>query len=250
MGRSIRILFFSMDHISAGAGALAFVRATAKVVKGIRRLKALQDAARELADLLAETSQLELVLHAVHNAFDARSPLLYAVKHRRVGYVRVLLKYGADPNVGDPPLWAATAGCADFTIFELLLGHGASLNPALSPASATDWLPWAFSDPDYNHVKFDQLLIVHGIDIDHGAECDNVKDVTVLMRLASQCRIYFTSRRLELFINLGADAEPINEEGRTAIKYATLSASTETLVFSPVVEHALIWISSHAALSL
>lgn len=30
---------------------------------------------------------------------NGRSPFLYAVKHRRVGYVRVLLKYGADPNL-------------------------------------------------------------------------------------------------------------------------------------------------------
>lgn len=65
-----------MDPISASASALALIGATAKVVKGIRRLKALQDAPRELDDLLAEISQLELVLHAVQNAYENPGPEL------------------------------------------------------------------------------------------------------------------------------------------------------------------------------
>lgn len=65
-----------MDPISAGASAFALVAATVKVIKGIRRLKALQDAPRELDDLLAETSQPELVLHAVQNAYENSGPEL------------------------------------------------------------------------------------------------------------------------------------------------------------------------------
>lgn len=65
-----------MDPISAGASAFALVGATVKVVKGIRRLKALQDEPRELDDLLVETSQPEPVLHAVHNAYENSGPEL------------------------------------------------------------------------------------------------------------------------------------------------------------------------------
>lgn len=59
-----------MDPLSVGASVIAVVGATAKVIKGIRRLKALQDAPRELDDLLAEISQLELVLQAVQRAHE------------------------------------------------------------------------------------------------------------------------------------------------------------------------------------
>lgn len=159
-----------------------------------------------------------------------RSPLWYAVKQQKVDYVRVLLKYGADPSIGDPPLWAAKARWGDFTITELLLDHGASLNPALSPGGAIRWLPWAFADPDHNEVRFDQLLIRHGININHGALYNDVENATVLMRLASQIYISSTSRhqrRLRNLIKLGADVEAIDKEGRTAIMYAISSASTK-----------------------
>lgn len=53
-----------MDPLSVGASVIAVVGATGKVVKGIRRLKALQDAPKELDDLLTEVSQLELVVQA------------------------------------------------------------------------------------------------------------------------------------------------------------------------------------------
>ena len=136
------------------------------------------------------------------------------MKQRRVDYVRVLLKYGADPSNGDPPLWAAKARWGNFTITELFLDHGASLNPALSPASATGWLPWAFADPDHNEVRFDQLLIRHGININHDAMYNDVENVTVIMRLASQIYISSTSRhqrRLRNLIELGADVEAIDK---------------------------------------
>ena len=55
---------FDMDPLSVGASVIAVVGATGKVVKGIRRLKAMQDAPRELDDLLTEVSQFELVVKA------------------------------------------------------------------------------------------------------------------------------------------------------------------------------------------
>ena len=59
-----------MDPLSVGASVIAVVGATGKVIKGIRCLKALRDAPRELDDLSAEISQFELVLHAIQNVND------------------------------------------------------------------------------------------------------------------------------------------------------------------------------------
>lgn len=54
-----------MDSLSIGASIIAVVGATRKAIKGIRRLKALQDAPQELDDLLTEISQFELILQAI-----------------------------------------------------------------------------------------------------------------------------------------------------------------------------------------
>ena len=59
-----------MDPLSVGASVIAVVGATGQVIKGIRRLKTLQDAPRELDDLLAEISQFELVLQAIQKAYE------------------------------------------------------------------------------------------------------------------------------------------------------------------------------------
>ena len=59
-----------MDPLSVGACVIAVVGATGKLVKEISRLKSLQDAPRELDDLLAEVSQFELVLQAVQKAYE------------------------------------------------------------------------------------------------------------------------------------------------------------------------------------
>lgn len=57
-----------MDPLSVGASVIAVFGATGKVIKGIHRLKALRDAPRELDDLIAEISQLEIILQAVRKA--------------------------------------------------------------------------------------------------------------------------------------------------------------------------------------
>ena len=59
-----------MEPLSIGASVIAVVGATGKLVKGIRRLKALSDAPRELDDLLAEVSQFELVIQAIRNTHE------------------------------------------------------------------------------------------------------------------------------------------------------------------------------------
>ena len=68
-----------MDPLSVGASVIAVVGAVGKVIKGIDRVKALQEAPRELEDLLAEISQFELVLRAIQNAFECPDPGLKRV---------------------------------------------------------------------------------------------------------------------------------------------------------------------------
>ena len=155
---------------------------------------------------------------------NGRSSLWYAVRHRRLDYVRSLLLHGADPNIGEPPLWAATAGKGHYVITELLLDHGASLDPTLSPASANGWLPWAFAGIDKSLVKFDKLLLRHRIDIKHGAQWRDTKDVTILMRLTSMSSFVSTPLRMEQLISLGADVDARDKEGKTAIMYAVSGA--------------------------
>ena len=79
---------------------------------------------------------------------DGRTALWYAVRHRRLDYVRTLLEQGADPNTGDPPLWAAVTWSADFNITKMLLDHGANLRPQFNSPTKAGWLPWPESGPD------------------------------------------------------------------------------------------------------
>ena len=63
-----------MEPLSVGASVIAVVGATRKLIKGVRRLKALQEAPRELDDLLVEISQFELIINAVQNTQENRRP--------------------------------------------------------------------------------------------------------------------------------------------------------------------------------
>ena len=57
-----------MNPLSIGASVIAIVGAIGKVVKGIRRLKAIQDVSKELDDLLTKVSQFELIIQASQKA--------------------------------------------------------------------------------------------------------------------------------------------------------------------------------------
>ena len=161
-----------------------------------------------------------------------RSALCYAVKHRRLDYVRDLLEHGADPNIGDPPLWAATAIYADYEITNVLLDYGASLDPNLCPYYRNGWLPWPLGCCDDDDLAIDKLLISRGININHGAVWYGVKDVTILMRLCSHkhkmachsSRNKCIYQRIEQLLTFGADVEITDAEGKTAIMYAVSAA--------------------------
>lgn len=147
---------------------------------------------------------------------DGRSALWYAAAHGRLDYVRRLLEQGADPNNGDPPIWAATEGEECYAITKVLLEHSASLNPALCPTYRGGWLPWAWdcSTNSNDHLAIDELLIRNGIDINHSAGFLNV---TVMMRMSSEYLCDVCPERMEQLINDGANIEATNEEKRTAI---------------------------------
>ena len=167
-----------------------------------------------------------------------RSALWYAVALRRLTYVRRLLEHGADPNIGDPPLWAVTSGLASYEITKLLFDHGASLSPDLIPSRKDGWLPWPSFDRIWGYgvddIKVDTLLIDNGIYINHLAMWQNVEDVTILMRLSSvKClcpekMIQVQVQRVEQLISVGADLEITDKEGKTAIMYAAMYKSAGT----------------------
>lgn len=147
---------------------------------------------------------------------SGRSALWYAVKHNRVNYVRKLLEQGANPNIGDPPIWEAVQGPPIYAIMEALLDRGAILNP-FTRYGRLLWPKSFFEDKEI--LALDKLLIKHGIDINHGDYCG----VTVLMELARGN----VACRLEQLIKHGADIEIADQEGKTAIMHAVESSSLE-----------------------
>ena len=85
-----------MDPLSIGASVIAVVGATGKVVKGIHRLKAMQDAPRELDDLLMEVSQFELVVQAsqkVHGNIESELGILLKTAQGLVTEFESLIEY-------------------------------------------------------------------------------------------------------------------------------------------------------------
>lgn len=168
----------------------------------------------------------ELRRSAAINELDrhGRSALWYAVAHRKLDYVRRLLERGADPNTGDPPIWADVEECLDYAIVELLLDSGATL----SRSRDTGWLPWPDSGLEGDTLAVDELLVRHGIDLDHRAEFGGVEGVTILMRLTCDYQLRDAARRLRQLIKYGADIEIADKNGETAIMYAACHSSPET----------------------
>ncbi len=151
---------------------------------------------------------------------DGRSAIWYAVRHSRLTYVRMPLEQGADPKIGDPTFWALGNKPQDFPLIKLLLDYGASLSHSISPYG---WLPWPCITIDSQALETDELLVRYGIDLNHRVKWLGVEDVTILMLMAKND----APHRLEQLIKFGADIESIDEEGKTAIMYATCDSSTK-----------------------
>ena len=150
---------------------------------------------------------------------ESRSALWYAVTNRRHDYVRILLKRGADPDIGDPPCLMAVERTSNFAITKALLEHGAVLGP-FNRISTLDW--WAHIDgPDT--LAIDKLLVKHGLDPNHRGSGGR----TILMCSAREYLVsgYLHRRRLNQLIKLGSDIEIADEVGMTAIMHAAVSAS-------------------------
>ena len=162
-----------------------------------------------------------------------RSALWFAVQHRSLTHVRKLVEQGADPNIGNPPLWTATAGQSSYDITKLLLDHGASPDPDLIPACRDGWLPWSrgrwIGDWSGDSFAIDRLLIRSGISINHQAG----RGETILMYLSSSPSLPPSSdlQRLKQLIRFGADLEISDEEGETAIMYAVMGTSPDAFRF-------------------
>ncbi len=157
---------------------------------------------------------------------EGRSALWFAVRNRSLTDVRKLLEQGADPNIGDPPLWVAE-GQSSYDITKLLLDHGASPDPDLIPAYRDGWLPWNREIWSGDSFAIDRLLIRSGISINHQAS----KGETILMYLSSSWDMDSGLQRLKQLISFGADLEITDEEGETAIMYAVTGACPEAFRF-------------------
>ena len=151
---------------------------------------------------------------------DGRSALWYTVKHGNLNYVRMLLEQGADPNIRDPLFWALGNEPQDFPM-KLLVNFGASLGHSISPSHG--WLPWPYIGLDSQALETDELLVRYGMNLNHRAKWHGVENVSILM-LVTQTN---APHRLKQLIKFGADIESIDEEGKTAIMYATCGSSTK-----------------------
>lgn len=155
---------------------------------------------------------------------DDRSALWYSVAHRKRDYVHLLLGRGADPNVGDPSILVASGNFLDYEITKALLDAGATLSFSNDREFWKLWQRWPgcwekLEDED-NNIAIDNLLVRHGIDINHHAEWCGVEDVTILMRISENSFQDYSPLRIQQLIDFGADLEMVDENGESAIMYA------------------------------
>ncbi|KAF6219454.1 hypothetical protein HO133_003920 [Letharia lupina] len=155
---------------------------------------------------------------------DNRSALWYSVAHGKREYVHLLLERGADPNVGDLPILIASGVRSDYEITKALLDAGATLNFSNDKEFWKLWprwpVCWEKREDEDDTIAIDNLLVRHGIDINHHAEWRGVEDVTILMLLCDFSPRFISPLRIQQMIDLGADLEMVDENGESAIMYA------------------------------
>src|SRR5262245_38513952 len=172
--------------------------------------------------------------------------------HREV--VRLLLEHGADPNAREPgdhtyPLhWAAAQGQVE--IVRALLDAGADVH-GVGDDHALDVIGWAtaFRSPGENWRDIVSLLVAHGarhhifsaIAIGDPVAIRDVvyRDPKALERRASRFEegrtaLHYAMSQsrydiLDLLIELGADLEAKDNNGRTALAVAMLRADREAM---------------------
>ena len=156
-----------------------------------------------------------------------RSALWYAVKYRKLHYVQSLLEHGADPNIGDQPMWVHIDNDEDRAIDSILIHHGLNSSLDMKLQLGYGWLPrFCWTDKGKKHVAIDELLFRHGFNLNDGTSWKGVKDVTFLMRVSSRIHRHShgTPQRVEQLIRFGAEVESTDGEGKTAIMYAVIAA--------------------------
>lgn len=147
---------------------------------------------------------------------EGRSALWYAVTHRRHKYVCKLLETGADPNVGDLPIWKALEFDSDYAIIRALLDYGANFGSFKDSFSIVQWA--YVCGPDV--LAIDELLVKYGLDPNHRGDYGET-----ILHLARFFDDDIGSRRLKQLIELGSDIEIADEVGMTAIMHAVYCSS-------------------------
>lgn len=143
---------------------------------------ALQGELAALEELLKKSSPDEI------NEKDniGHSPLIYAIGREQVEAVRLLLKYGADPNnkdikgitplafVADPQPIKDASAQKRFEIAQLLLAHGADLSLQNNAGNQPLWVAvFSASDGDPEKLSLVELMLQHGADLDHKNNAGN-----------------------------------------------------------------------------
>ena len=163
---------------------------------------------------------------------DCKSPLYYASMLGDIAKVRILLKYGADPNASNESILYAPIRYRASGIIKSLLKAGAwipALNETLLKKKAyyayfsrimiVWWSGMRYRTESYDEfvdgvLAIDRLLITHGFDLNY----QNFYGETFLVALAKNCADYdVNSRRIRLLLEYNADIELSDNQGSRAI---------------------------------
>ncbi len=141
---------------------------------------------REIIKLLLEYGADPNIKYA-----ELKSPLCNAILYRNLELAKMLLEHGADANDADSPLYIAAAEIRDLELTRLLLNHGANVNFRTKAGG----VPMIFHVRCYRIIK---LLIDYGVDLDVEDDNGNKWISYVLDKRNAELFITYSKRSFEL----------------------------------------------------
>lgn len=163
-----------------------------------------------LLDIVAVQAQLKLGANPNETDYTGNSTLVLAVERKNFAISELLLKNGADPNLG---FWAAAnEGAVD--IAKLLMKYKADVNGGINPNSRGSPLMFASYKGDLQMVK---LLVTSGADVNaFGAHWTNIPAINAAARNGHV-------RVVEFLVSSGANVNIADHHGFTPLITAARS---------------------------